>query len=355
MDDPPNEIASTEKMNAPLRSRVSWIQSSDEPQLSRQQSIFGTFASQVGDPSGMRGGREKRLGSGARRKSLATVAFEQAVENNAYRLRNEDELDVLKKDNEELQNFLHRRQSWKDNCGLSISNFANRMQEAMVTRKAASKFLRRSLGRKMGPTEAGTTKFQNLPSLGDSAILDYASKKQNKTPTQPVSVDIFGSHVIQAVLPSSMPPRNANKKLDRHNIISRYRPGAPDNEEELHRASRNSGIMSLKMRDRPRTAPARSKRSSPSQTMDIPTSYYQRGCDPVTIVTGTIDYTAMLDDQAAHQRVVSLKDLEYQQLIDTYDKIQESIQRKFSALLKVDNRTFLNLGIDLSSQPGDDT
>eukprot|EP00659_Diplonema_papillatum_P010993 gene10993-16904_t len=76
----------------------------------------------------------------SRRKSLATEAFEQARANAVVSQRYDLESNNLADDNDELQAFVARRQSFMR--AYDMKNFAARMTEAISTKKAANRFLR---------------------------------------------------------------------------------------------------------------------------------------------------------------------------------------------------------------------
>eukprot|EP01064_Diplonema_japonicum_P004970 TRINITY_DN13296_c5_g1_i1.p1 TRINITY_DN13296_c5_g1~~TRINITY_DN13296_c5_g1_i1.p1 ORF type:complete len:329 (+),score=61.06 TRINITY_DN13296_c5_g1_i1:23-1009(+) len=309
---------------------------------SEAEDPFGNFGENANDTQG---GRKsvtwdnveditgRQSSPSVKRKSLATAAYEQAMSNQNYLTKNSDEMAILSQDNTELQSFLQRRQSWKDGCGHSIAIFASRMREAMAAKKAANKFLQTALGRKL-KLNNGPAKPQTLPGLGPSAILDYASKKREQLVGEappPAKRDVYSTFTCtKAIVPTTK--RRAPK------------PNSPNAITDVPRANLSQTFAETETPPPKRLSPLK---THPPVAPNFPnkSAILPREHDRVTVVTGTVDYPKLLEDQRETFEVLKQKDQEYNELIETYDKIQYNIQRKFSMLLKVDNNAFLNLGL----------
>eukprot|EP01065_Artemidia_motanka_P004638 TRINITY_DN12208_c0_g1_i1.p1 TRINITY_DN12208_c0_g1~~TRINITY_DN12208_c0_g1_i1.p1 ORF type:complete len:507 (+),score=153.03 TRINITY_DN12208_c0_g1_i1:65-1585(+) len=188
----------------------------------------------------------------SRRGTLATLAFQQAMENQKYKLRAETEMEAITRDSEDIEGFLRRRNSWKEGCSHSIAEFASKIREACSMRKAAQRFLRGVGKEPVEQKPVEVTESQSIGSvlrqtLGKSAILDWVAKKE----------DDDGNHCgelysvrtcTKAVLPSVVRATH-QKRIERGQLIRRFRPGTPDNvlfvsqEEEEAGALRPRGAV----------------------------------------------------------------------------------------------------------------
>eukprot|EP01063_Lacrimia_lanifica_P028334 TRINITY_DN4113_c0_g2_i1.p1 TRINITY_DN4113_c0_g2~~TRINITY_DN4113_c0_g2_i1.p1 ORF type:complete len:441 (+),score=102.06 TRINITY_DN4113_c0_g2_i1:96-1418(+) len=333
---------------------------------------FGKFGGSFG-PQGSSSSLMERDGvesRGARgpRKSLATLAFEQASENRSYAKYVDDSMQGFTLDSEELRMFLERRQSVQEGCGHSLGRFVDDIQSAMVTRagmhKAAEKLLE-TIGREYNPANGAPLELvaKKEEGLGvPSTILEHAARKQSELlEGSPKRTETSGTHTMttaRMTMPnggsSPQGPMAAAKRKHRRELIERFRPGATENQaallqsrmqrEPLHKQStlykdvlppesRHSNVMKYNIKNPPKVGRVAPSAALQSTTPNVKGRHVQEQ-ELVTVVTGPVDYASLLEQQKEHTQLLADANAEYTNLIDAYDRIQFGIQRRFSALIK---------------------
>ena len=171
--------------------------------------------------------------------------------------------------------------------------------------------------------------------------MEHAQKRKEASGSEKTR---FGT---QVTFPGQVAQRDKEVKAARGNLIRRFRPGSEENEAMLRlRTQERRDEVGLLAETAPRssvlkyglgTAPPelRAGLTNPpplplaTKLQPISRPYHPRERDILTIVTGPVDYNKLLDDQEITAKELSAKDKEYTDLIDTYDRIQYRIQRKY--------------------------
>lgn len=317
---------------------------------------------------GRRGSSAGSARTPSRKGSLATQAFQQAMDNRKYRERTDDEMDAIAKDSEDIEGFLRRRQSWKEGCGHHIAMFASQIREACGAKKAADKFLNKALGRGLAkkeddPAQALANSLNGGPQhlswghfAGPSAILEWAASNETAKTHDRSNAYSVTKPVTTAVLPSAV-RQSPEKRGERNGMIRRFRPGTSENTnmstppKELraktplstgHGAvSGQSPANKYPQLCSPRqegkkvvTAKATWEKQARCGKGRKAMAHFPRQQDQVTLITGSVDYGSLLQDQREQQSRLADHNAKYEELMTRYDEINYLNQRKLSRLLK---------------------
>ena len=135
--------------------------------------------------------------------------------------------------------------------------------------------------------------------------------------------------------PRGRPASSKDRKAQRNLLIKRYRPGTDENEAMIaaELRSRNEAGKATTVGGAVgglRLAPL--ERTGVSVPDSAIKGYHSRDTETWSIVTGEVDYPDLLAKQEDDSKRLEAKDREYTELIETYDRIQYSIQRKYVSL-----------------------
>eukprot|EP01062_Namystynia_karyoxenos_P045956 TRINITY_DN34286_c0_g1_i1.p1 TRINITY_DN34286_c0_g1~~TRINITY_DN34286_c0_g1_i1.p1 ORF type:complete len:445 (+),score=142.00 TRINITY_DN34286_c0_g1_i1:75-1337(+) len=311
----------------------------------------------------------------SRRGTLATLAYEQAMQNQKYKLRAEEEMADITRDSEDLEGFLRRRASWKEGCSTSIQEFASKIREACSTRKAAERFLR-GVGRaakgigedddaeeeeqaEEGKQQGTGALAQQLSllkeTIGDSAILQWAAKKrEDDADDSDIYFDSAGTYGVvthcltRSVMPSVM-RATKDRRDEREMLIRRFKPGARENEESSLQQLPGEGSKGVSLQSPQRKypqllAPIRSQSAGgTARTVwerrragrgRSAIAHFPRHRETVTVVKEAVDYATLLQDQREQHRSLADHDAAYHRMMAQFDRINYLNQRRLSRLLK---------------------
>eukprot|EP01062_Namystynia_karyoxenos_P059185 TRINITY_DN5061_c0_g1_i1.p1 TRINITY_DN5061_c0_g1~~TRINITY_DN5061_c0_g1_i1.p1 ORF type:complete len:499 (+),score=130.55 TRINITY_DN5061_c0_g1_i1:108-1499(+) len=319
-----------------------------------------------------------------RRPSLATAAFLMAQSNKSFLTNQQSNISQMGDTNQELADFVGDELFKTSFDDFRMARFAHKLNP--MAKKAVGKFLRgkakagasgRTPTSSPPPSTPATPAGQDdrpndcrfkpgvFATLGTSAILELARKKRHtqadrsgrlskcsraarvRQLRQKIAADAAAEQEQQAAIaltPLSVRAtqhsiRRLQPRPDKHDLpelsaqspmhkYSQQRPSAP--------------VRPPKPRSLPvlQTAAARAHSSSPTPPQ-------QAG---MMVVTGPVDYNALLREQKEMFEDLGRKEETYQRMVNTYDTIQMFAHRKLSLLLKQES-IFLPSGC--MADPGD--
>eukprot|EP01065_Artemidia_motanka_P004081 TRINITY_DN1196_c5_g2_i4.p1 TRINITY_DN1196_c5_g2~~TRINITY_DN1196_c5_g2_i4.p1 ORF type:complete len:424 (+),score=137.92 TRINITY_DN1196_c5_g2_i4:161-1432(+) len=344
-------------------------------------------------------GPPQRRHSVSRRGSLATVAFQQNVENRRWLELANAEMSAIERNSEDMAAFLRRRQSWKAFAeGKEAEAQADGRSTAPISyRRRQSTQLRESVDWSSIPPPQQISPVLTDALQRGSAILEHARRKDDAGDAT-VSTSYFLNHTLTSATIPSPARGSARPRRKLSSLAKRLRPGTAEPPESLMPpplprsetpevlVQGAGGKMTRKVVGA--TLPPCSDQSpvykyggikgadepplplSPERVRGmVPTErdafmrrralgrgrrqYFSKEHDKVTVVTGTVDYASLLEEQVNQRADLAHADVQYVQLMDTLDKINYTMQRKFSKMLKQENLLQLTGLANPGSRPED--
>ena len=284
---------------------------------------------------------------GAFALSTSLFFFFQARENKRFMDISAKEVSHLESAKDEMESFLSNQEEliagFRD---FKKDEFNAALRGERAAKKAAGKLLN-SIGKrgaKKQPTEQ-TQEQQDrddsdslLKTLGKSAILEAAKKKECGVPTEggPYRTKIIpeGKRLI---LPNCSRARRVKELrtsvLESQNMppLSPSFPNSPGSTRTDDTQMTTTTLPQLRKKPSNATALTQWERGSKKARLPIRTSPM---ASQVLVVTGPVNYAKLLAQQQVMREHNERQYVQYGKMMTTYDNIQEVVQRKFSLFLK---------------------
>jgi len=297
---------------------------------------------------------------------------------------------AIVKNSQDMESFLRRRQSWKGTVRNSLKDFAEAigtrsrsLPQGEVSPEPTPKRDSDDWTQMPGPQQISPL-LQDALNRG-SAILEHAAKKSSVGGV--VNTAYYLNHTTTtANIPSPKAPSRSQRRRQLGALARRLRPGTAENPfgsehlppalpetiraascppEVLIEGARGSMVRKVVGARMPQcsdqsplykyggirdgdepplpASPERLRGMAPAardnfvnrrKLQPLRRQYAPREPEKVTVVTGTVDYGSLLDEQRTQRSTLEHNDAQYEELMDTFDKINIAIHRRFSRMLK---------------------